>query len=155
MIIRQSRFATIHQPLPFQCQRHPIGNRQHRQRNAFVGMKLLIQVANGDGVVVLNGQIHRLAVPQHIVNHDQSARPDELQRAFVILDVTTFISVDESEVESFSLSACSTRALKCGTNTFAGAKITPKSKGLLLKGARPYKPYVSTIRFASELDGFG
>ena len=78
----------------------PVADREDRGIDAGVGAGLLVQRADGSGRrVVGGGGIGELAAAEDVVEDDQAAGAEELERRLVIGVVGLLVGVDEGEVE--------------------------------------------------------
>src|SRR4051812_21596721 len=70
--------------LPLARQRNTITDGNQAQPYALVGMQLLVEGTDRQSVRVLHLGIDHTAMPEHIVDGDQAAGADQLQRTLVI-----------------------------------------------------------------------
>src|ERR1700759_2767007 len=94
---RSSSLNSMRAGLPLQCQRHTVAERQHAERDSRIGVKLLVEFAQGGGVFVSLVGIGDAAGPQNIVDHDDAAGAHQFERAFIVAFVIHLVGVDERE----------------------------------------------------------
>src|SRR5690349_23235330 len=81
-------------------EREAVGQRQQAQIDPLVAVELLVESAERRGFGIRLARIGDGAAPQHIVDHDETARPQQPQRALVIAVVVFLVGVDEGKVEA-------------------------------------------------------
>jgi len=66
--------------LPLSGERHPVRDRQHRDRDPLVGREAVVQPAQAQRVSVLLGVVGDAAAPEDVVVGDEAASPTTLSR---------------------------------------------------------------------------
>src|SRR5690349_21117771 len=82
-----------------QRERQPVSDRNQARRHPLVVMNLLVQGAEGIGIVVPVGRVGYPPAPEGVIEPQQAARANELQRQLVVAVVVALVGVDEGEVE--------------------------------------------------------
>src|SRR6185437_11653887 len=80
--------------------REAVGQRQQAEIDALVAVELLVEGAQRRRLGIGLAAIGDGAAPQHVVDDDEPARPQQPQRALVVAVVVFLVSVDEGEVEA-------------------------------------------------------
>ena len=81
-------------------ERHPVGDREHHVVHARVVGDRLVHLAQDRRVSwSVDRRVGDVAAPQHVVQRDQPARPDELDAPLVVGGIGRLVGVDEREVE--------------------------------------------------------
>ena len=73
--------------------------------DSFVPAHFHVEGAQRTRVLVVRRRIEHGAVPEHVVDQDEAARPNQLERRFVISSDVRFIRVDKCHVERLDASA--------------------------------------------------
>ena len=104
-------------------QRHPVGDREHADRDPLVGREALVQPPHAERVLVLHRVVDHAAVPEDVVVGREPAGPEQPDDPLVVVGILRLAGVDEREVE---------RALGA-----AGEQLRRASRGPARAGGRP------------------
>ena len=78
-------------------QRQPIADRQQARIDPRIVPDTDIERPNCVRRRIVQGVIHQTAAPQHVVDGDDAAGPQQNQALFVVIDIVFLVAVDEGE----------------------------------------------------------
>ena len=79
--------------------REAVGDGQHDGFDAIVGGDVVVDGADGDGVLVLDALVGHVAAPEHVVEEHDASRAEPRHDLVVVGPVAGLVGVDERQID--------------------------------------------------------